>query len=150
MILDVIVANIHVTDNNDCYTAECLQDVANQINKNPRKLKLYESLSGTTQLGKAVKAEFDGKRLHVFFEFERPYITLAGNLPGKQGLPKLDIFETLFINKLEDVRFGLTTKPSFKDPNPFKVSGSVCAKCYSIDVTEDDEFVDDDDEETGE
>ena len=33
MVLDVVVANTYVTDNNDQFTPECLQDIADNINK---------------------------------------------------------------------------------------------------------------------
>lgn len=140
MILDVIVADTRTTINNDRYTAEALQDVADRINKNPDKYGLFESLSGTKRMGSATKASFDGKRLHVYFKINKPYVTIAGNLPGDAGISKPDAFSTLEIKKLEDFRFGFSAKPSFKYPHAFKVSGSVCSKCFSVDVTEEDEI----------
>ena len=146
MILDVVVANTKITDNNDQFTAECLQDLADRVNSSPKDHKLYVSLSGTKEIGEAVKANFDGKRLHVYFKFYKPYVTIAGNLPGESGLPKADAYETLVVNKLEDFRFGLSGNSSFKNSHAFKVSGSVCSKCYKVDVTEEDDILDDDEE----
>ena len=146
MVLDVVVANTYVTDNNDQFTQECLQDIADNINKEPHKFKLFDSLSGTREMGEAIKAKFDGKRLHVYFNFLKPFVSFAGNLPGEQGLLKPDAYNTLVVNKLEDVRFGFTANSSFRNAHGFKVSGSVCSKCYNIDVTEEDDILEDDEE----